>query len=66
MDTPKELVGGIVLDMVPVTQQHSLLVEESMTECAVGSGPTNGEVIMHSIAITLILVTPLMMLMLVV
>ena len=35
-------MGGIILDGVPVAQQPSLSVEESIVECVVGSRPTSG------------------------
>ena len=45
-------MGGLVLDPIPVAQQPSLSVEESIVQCAVGSRPTNEEVLMHSGAIS--------------
>ena len=45
-------MGGIILDSVPVAQQPSLSVEESIVESVVGSRPTSGDKLLHSIAIT--------------
>ena len=42
-------MGGIILEYVPVAQQPSLSLEESVVECAVGLGPTSGELLMHSL-----------------
>ena len=55
---------GAVLEPIPVTQQPSLSVKESIIEYVVGLGPTNGELLLDSVAITVDKSPPLMLLML--
>ena len=44
LDTPKELVRGIILEYVPVVQQPSLSVEENIVMCVVGLRSTSLDV----------------------